>query len=85
MLITFLVMKLAFDGILKECNRIAFERELTERGAHLKSRLARLEIDHYKGVIDSQAYEIGQTEILRELDEISKQKFSSDGDTSVEI
>lgn len=85
MLITFLIMKLTFDGILKECNRIAFERELGERGAHLKSKLARLEIDYYNEVVDSQAYERGQTEILRELDEISKQKFNSGGDTSVEF
>lgn len=86
MLITFLVMKLTFEGILKECNRIASEQNSLARNSYLKSRLARLEIDYYKGLIDTAAYQKGQSEILAELDSISKQKSDNvGGDTSFEF
>lgn len=86
MLITLLVMKLTFEGILKECNRIAFEQDMQERASHFKSELARLEINHYKGLIDAQTYEKRQSEILKNLDELSKQKFSGqEGNTSLEF
>lgn len=79
-------MKLTFEGILKECNRLAFEQDLREHGARLKSKLARLEIDYSKGLIDTQAYEKRQSEILKELDSLSKQKFgNSEGGTSVDL
>lgn len=86
MLITLLIMKLTFDGILKECNRLAFEQEMSAYNAHLKSRLARLEIDYHKGTIDIATYQKKQSEVLQELDNISKKKIdNASGDTSVEI
>lgn len=86
MLITFLIMKLTFDGILKECNRIASERETQAHNAYLKSRLARLEIDYHKGLIDIATYQKRQSEILLELDVISKQRIDgAGGDTSLEF
>lgn len=86
MLITFLIMKLTFEGILKECNRIALEQDLQENAARLKSELARLEINYYKGLVNAQTYEKKQSEILKELDELAKQKpGSQDGGTSIEF
>jgi hypothetical protein len=86
MIITFLVMKLTLEGILKECNRIASEQNALARNSYLKSRLARLEIDYYKGLIDVIAYQKGQSEILAELDSISRQKSDNiGGDASLEF
>lgn len=79
-------MKLTFDGILKECNRIAFEQEIMAHNTHLKARLARLEIDYHKGTIDIATYQKRQSEILQELDNTSKQKIEDiKGDTSLEF
>lgn len=79
MLITLLVLKLTFEGILKECNRIAAEQDTISRNSHLKSRLARLEIDYHSGRISIDAYHRGQAEILQEIESISKQKSDNSG------
>lgn len=69
-----MILKLTFEGILKECNRLGFERELQERSAWFKSRLAKLDLDYNKGLIDTATYNKRQSEILKELDSLSKQK-----------
>lgn len=79
-------MKLTFEGILKECNRLVSEQEQRERSAHFKSQLARLDIDYNKGLVDTQTYNKRQSEILKELDGLSKQKIGDpEGNTSVEF
>ncbi|MFI5405490.1 MAG: hypothetical protein ACHQ1D_03135 [Nitrososphaerales archaeon] len=79
-------MKLTFEGVLKECNRLAFERELQERSAWFKSRLAKLDLDYNKGLIDIATYNKRQSEILKDLDSISKQKsVDIQGGTSLEF
>lgn len=79
-------MKLTFDGILKECNRIAAEAEINERKAWFKSQLARLDIDYNKGLIDTDAYNKRQSDILKEIDSLARQKSASaDGGASVEF
>lgn len=78
-------MKLTFEGILKECNRLAFEGEINEHKAWFKSQLARLDIDYNKGRIDAATYNKRQSEILKELDNLSRQKLPSteDGGTGL--
>lgn len=84
-LITFLVLKLAFAGILKECNRLALEQQLREHNLYLKDKLAQLEINYQKGVIDMETYTKRQSEILQELDSVSAQKNTVNGDDSLEL
>ena len=52
---------------------------------HLKANLARLEMDYHKGVIDTDTYVKKQSEILQELDNMSTQKNTSQGDTSIDL
>lgn len=79
-------MKLTFEGILKECNRITFEQGTREYGTHLKSKLAKLEIEYYKGLVDAKTYEQKQLEILKEINNISKQRFAdAGGDATIEF
>lgn len=67
MLITFLIMKLTFESILNECNRLAVEADKTERAKWIKSKLIRLHIDYEKGIIDDKTYASREEEILRDL------------------
>ena len=67
MLITFLIMKLTFESILNECNRMAVEADRAERARWIKSRLIRLRTDYEKGVIDDKTYTIREEEILKDL------------------
>ena len=67
MIITFLIMKLTFESILNECNRLALEAEKAERARWIKTRLIRLRTDYEKGIIDEKAYAIKEEEILRDL------------------
>lgn len=85
MLITFLVLKLAFAGILKECNRLALEQQLREDSLYLKDRLAQLEIDYQTGAIDMDTYAKRQSEIMQEIDNLSSQRNTSGGDDSLEL
>ncbi len=85
LLITFLVLKLSFAGILKECNRLILEQQLRERNMQLKASLARLEIDYHKGVIDMETYAKRQSEILQELESMPVQKDAADGGTSLDL
>lgn len=80
-----MVLKLAFAGILKECNRLALEQQLREHNLYLKDKLAQLEINYQKGVIDMDTYTKRQSEILQDLDSVSAQKNTVSGDDSLEL
>ena len=80
-----MVLKLAFAGILKECNRLALEQQLREHNLYLKDKLAQLEINYQKGVIDMDTYTKRQSEILQEIDSAYAQKNTVSGDESLEL
>ena len=67
MFVTYIVVRLALQAVLDECNRMAAEVETQERAALLKSRIAQLEMDFAKGAIDEEAYTSKASEILGEL------------------
>jgi hypothetical protein len=71
LLFTYLILKLTLEGVINECNRLAFQQELQQRRRMLKSKLVRLELDYGRGVIDEALYLQGQKEILHELESLS--------------
>jgi len=54
MIATYFILKLTFQAILEECNRLANEAENTERARWLKSKVVQLDIDFSTGVIDEE-------------------------------
>jgi len=62
-----LILKLTFESILNECNRLALEQESREHGIRLKSRLLQLRINYEKGIIDKETYIKNESEVLKEL------------------
>jgi len=80
MIIEYLVMKLAFQAVVDECNRMALEQESQERVRFLKSRIARLEVAYDSGLIDGEEYGRQSQEILDELKKLSQgQAYSLSG------
>jgi hypothetical protein len=71
MIATYLVMKIALQAILEECNKMAALAEGRELAGNLKERIATLEIDFSKGAIDAETYEKRAAEILDELKRLS--------------
>jgi uncharacterized membrane protein len=71
LLITYFLLKLTFQAILQECNRLAGEAENSERARWLKSRVVQLDIDFSTGEIDEEEYARKQSEILEELRKLS--------------
>ena len=65
-------MKLALEGVLKECNRMASEYELQNQKQLLKSKLLRLEMDFQSGIIDNKTYQNLQSQILKNIKDIGK-------------
>ena len=74
MIATYFILKLTFQAILEECNRLANEAENTERARWLKSKVVQLDIDFSTGVIDEEEYGKRQAEILAELSKLSGEK-----------
>ena len=74
MIATYFILKLTFQAILEECNRLANEAENTERARWLKSKVVQLDIDFSTGVIDEEEYGKRQAEILEELSKLSGEK-----------
>ena len=72
--ITYLIVKLTLDSILKECNRIAVEHISQEHKRFIKSRLMELNLEYQRGVIDEETYHKKETEILKDLSNILEQK-----------
>jgi hypothetical protein len=68
---TYFILKLTFQAILEETNRLAAEAETNERARWLKSRVVQLDIDFSTGVIDEEEYGRKQGEILDELRKLS--------------
>ena len=67
MIIEYLVMKLALQAVVDECNRMALVQESQERASFLKSGIARLEVAYESGLIDGEEYGRQSQEILGEL------------------
>jgi hypothetical protein len=71
MIITYLVLKLTFQSILNECNRLAAEQESKEQIRWLKSKLLNIRLDYEKGVIDEVTFVKTQDKILKDLNGMS--------------
>lgn len=71
MLITFLILKLTFESILNECNKMASEQQSKEMSRHLKSRLLKIRLEYERGLIDEETYNAKQNEVLHDLKAIS--------------
>ena len=67
MIFTFLILKLTFESILNECNRLAAEQYSKEEMNMIKSRLLKLQLEYEQGLMDSITYEKIQGEILQDL------------------
>ncbi len=67
MIATYFILKITFQAILEESNRIANEAEKGDRARWLKSRVIQLDIDFSTGVIDEEEYGRRQAEIIDEL------------------
>ncbi|MDE1862767.1 MAG: hypothetical protein KGI33_07635 [Thaumarchaeota archaeon] len=70
MIITYLILKLTFQSILNECNRLAAERQEREDVMQLKSRLLRIRLEYERGGISEDEYNRLQEEILRSLNKV---------------
>ncbi|TLY13877.1 MAG: hypothetical protein E6K86_09250 [Thaumarchaeota archaeon] len=57
MIIEYLVMKLALQAVVDECNRMALMQESQERVGFLRSGIARLEVAYESRLIDGVEYE----------------------------
>jgi hypothetical protein len=76
---TYLILKITFQAILDEANRMALEGENAERGRALKIRIVQLDVDYESGLIDQEEYGRRQGEILRELSTLAAQNRSQGG------
>jgi len=77
--VTYIVVKLALQAVLDECNRMAAEVDTQERAALLKSRIAQLEMEFAKGSIDEKTYTAKAAEILNELRPPGEEGVQHDG------
>ncbi len=71
MIITYFILKLTFQAIVEECNRMANEAVNSEQARFLKSKVVQLDIEFGTGVIDEEEYARRQSEILEELRKLS--------------
>jgi len=71
-LIEYLVLKLALEGISQEVNHEAHLRELLRRQRKFKTQLSQLAIDYTMGTIDKETYEKRESAIKSELAKMSK-------------
>ena len=68
---TYLVLKIALQAVLQECNRLAAAAEASDLASSIKARIASLEIEFASGAIDAATYERRASEILDELKLVS--------------
>lgn len=68
MIIEYLIMKLTFEAIVSECNRLAMQEETREHRNWINSRLLELKTEYEKGVIGYDVYVERVQEISDELD-----------------
>ena len=71
MIATYLVLKIALQAVLDECNRMAALAESRELAGSIKERIARLEIEFATGEIDAATYERRAAEIMEEVKQLS--------------
>jgi hypothetical protein len=76
MIATYFILKITFQAILDEANRMALEGENAERGRALKAKIVQLDVDYESGLIDQDEYGRRQDEILRELSTLATQNRS---------
>jgi hypothetical protein len=77
--VTYIVVRLALQAVLDECNRMAAEADTQEQAALLKSRIAQIEMDFAKGAIDEATYTSKAAEILGELRPSTNPGLQADG------
>jgi hypothetical protein len=65
--VTYIVVKLALQAVVQECNRMAYDAETQAKATFLKSRIAELEMEFSRGVIDEETYKARAAGILSEL------------------
>lgn len=70
MIIEYLVLKLTFEAIVSECNRLALEQESRAYRNWVNSRLIQLKTEYEKGIINYDTYVQKEMEILSELDRL---------------
>jgi len=73
-LITFFILKLTFDSLLNECNRLVDQGFSEEQIRILKSRLVKLNLDYENGIIDEESYRKNELEMMRDLNNALEQK-----------
>ena len=71
MIATYFILKLTFQAILQETNRLAAEAEKTERGRYLKARIVQLDVDFESGLLSPEEYGQKQAEIIEEIRRLS--------------
>ena len=71
LMVTYFILKLTFQAIMEECNRMANEAQNAELARSLKSKVVQLDIDFTTGAIDEDEYAKKQTEIVGELRRLS--------------
>ena len=71
-LIELFILNLALQGISKELSEEAHMRELRQKERHFKSQLSQLAIDYTTGAIDKETYDKRQSDIMSQLNKMSK-------------
>jgi hypothetical protein len=66
-LFIYITLKLAFQGIVDESNRLAREQEAVERSRWLRQALLQIETRYQAGEIDFETYSSMQDELLRTI------------------
>lgn len=68
MIIEYLILKLTFEAIVSECNRLALQEESRAQRNWASSRLLQLKTEYERGIIDYDVYVKQVTEISNQLD-----------------
>jgi hypothetical protein len=79
MFVTYIVVRIALQAVLDECNRMAAEAETQGQAALIKSRIAQLETDFATGLIDEETYTSRAAKILGELRPSGAEGLQVDG------
>jgi hypothetical protein len=79
MIATYLILKIAMQAIMEECNRMAVLAESQASTSYLKERIANLEMAFASGSIDAATYEKGAMEIMDELGKLSRGGLQAGG------
>jgi hypothetical protein len=79
MFVTYIVVKLALQSVVDECNRMALEIDTQAQAAYVKSRVAQLEMDFAQGKIDAETYTAMAADILKEVSPSSQGGLPLDG------